>query len=134
MNDTEQKQTTNEIDVAKLARAIRFAFATIVFVLSCFSVNSSLYIGNFHAIFRDMFTGKPLPLLTEFMLGAEQWIILFSILLPLGVIGTLFLRNLARSFYILGALALVTIVEMAVLSYGLWLPFVEIIKNLQATP
>lgn len=132
MNDTEQKSATSEIDVARLARAIRFAFATIVLTISFFSVRTSLSIGSFLAIFKDMLSGRPLPVLTVFIIDFKEWIILFSLLLPLCVIGTLFLRNLARSFYILGVLALVTIIEFVLLSYGLCAPLFQVMKNLTA--
>lgn len=128
MKEAEQIPQPDALDVRQIARAIRFALVAIVLGLSYLSIRSSLSIGNFELIFRDMLGGKPLPSLTQFVLGARPQFIAVSILVPLVAVATLFLRGLIASFYIIGVLVFVTVVQCITIYHGLLAPLTQIIR------
>ena len=88
MNEAEQIPQQDAIDVWQLARAIRFALVSIVLGLSYLSLRSSLSIESFSQIFADMLGGKPLPALTQFVLGARPLFVAVSILVPIVAVAT----------------------------------------------
>lgn len=116
MNEPEKIPPQEVINVWQLARAIRFALVVIVLGLSYLSFRSSFAIDGFSQIFTDMLSGRPLPRLTVIVIGARSLFVAVSILVPLAALGTLFLRNLVRSFYFIGALGLVTLVQFIILT------------------
>jgi hypothetical protein len=130
MNELEPHPPQGPIDVLQLARAMRFALVFLVVGLSYFSVRASLAIGNFAAIFRDMLGNRPLPPFTIFVLGFRDEFIAVSIFVPLAVIGTLFSRRFVWSFYIIGTLGIITLVEFIILYHGLSAPLGEIITSM----
>lgn len=130
MNEIEQKQIRNGVDVPQLARAIRFAFVIIILCLSYVNIRSSLGIDRFDLAFKDM-VGHPLPPLAAFIVGARDDLLVISLLVPLCVIGALFLRDLVRSFYVIGALALVSLIESALIYHLLFTAVVQIIAALE---
>ena len=131
MNSDEQDSPAQTINA--VLNAIRFALVAILLGLSYFSLRSSLSIGNFESIFRDMLEGRPLPVLTRFVLGARPFFVAAAFLVPLAAIATLFLRRLAMSFYIIGALAFITVVQVVVLYEGLTAPMAGIITRMAGT-
>jgi hypothetical protein len=128
MNEAEQTPQPDALDVRQIARAIRFALVAIVLGLSYLSIRSSLSIGNFELIFRDMLGGKPLPSLTQFVLSARPLFVAVSILVPLVAVATLFLRGVIASFYIIGVLVCVTVVQCITIYHGLLAPLTQIIR------
>lgn len=134
MNEAEQIPQQNAIDVRQLARAIRFALVAIVLGLSYFSLRSSLSIGSFEFIFRDMLGGKPLPALTVFVLGARPLFVAVSVFVPTVAIAPLFLRGVIGSFYVIGALGFVAIAQFITLYHGLSAPLTQIISAMSSTP
>ncbi len=75
-----------------------------------------------------MLGGRPLPVITVFILNAEAAFVTVSVLVPIIAMGTLFLRGLVCSFYIIGGLGLVTIVQFITLYEGLSAPFSTIVS------
>ena len=130
MNEPQQIPPEETIDVAQLARAIRFAFVALVGSISYFSIRTSLTIPAFRAIFSDMLNGKPLPLITEWVLSTAPMFAAFSIVVPIVAIATLFSRNFVRSFYILGGLAIFSVIQFVIVYQAMSLPLVEIIKSM----
>jgi hypothetical protein len=130
MNEAEQIPQQDAIDVRQLARAILFALVAIVLGLSYLSLRSSLSIGGFEPIFRDMLAGKPLPGLTQFVLSARQLFVAVSILIPIAAVATLFLRGVIRSFYVIGVLGFITIAQFITLYHGMSAPLTQIISNI----
>ncbi len=130
MNVNEEKKATPPelIDVWQLARAIRFAMVAMVLPLSYLSLRSSLSVATFGAVFHDMLGGKPLPALTQFVFAISPVLIGFAFLAPILALATLFLRKVVLSFYILGVLGFLTVVEFILLYHGLSAPLFEIIK------
>lgn len=118
------------IDVRQLARAIRFALVAIVLSVSYFGLRSSLSIGQFGAIFNDMLAGRPLPAITVFVLKAKLAFVAVSILLPTAAVATLFQRRVVASFYVIGGLSVLAIVQFVVLYHALSAPLVEVIKGM----
>src|SRR4051794_37169496 len=124
MNDFEDN---SHVDVAKLARSIRFAIVAIVLGASYFSLRSSLAISNFEQIFHDMLGNRPLPGLTAFVIGARSGFVAISTLVPVVAFGTLFSRRVIASFYILGSLCFVSTVQFILLCNALSAPLALII-------
>lgn len=133
MNEAKQIPQPDALDVQQIARAIRFALVAIVLGLSYLSIRSSLSIGNFELIFRDMLGGKPLPSLTQFVLSARPLFVAVSILVPLVAVATLFLRGLIASFYIIGVLVCVTVVQCITIYDGLVAPLTQIISAMSSS-
>ena len=134
MNEAEQIPQQDAIDVRQLARAIRFALVSIVLGLSYLSLRSSLSIESFSQIFADMLGGKPLPALTQFVLGARPLFVAVSILVPIVAVATLFLRGIVGSFYIIGVLGFITIAQFITLYHGLSAPLSQIISGMNSGP
>jgi hypothetical protein len=133
LNEAKQVPQLDAIDVRQLARAVRFALVAIVLGLSYLSLRSSLSIGSFEVIFRDMFGGKPLPTLTQFVLSARLLFVAVSILVPIAAVATLFLRDVIRSVYLIGTLGFVTIAQFITLYHGLSAPLTQIISAMSGT-
>ena len=133
MNEAKQIPQPDALDVRQIARAIRFALVAIVLGLSYLSIRSSLSIGNFELIFRDMLGGKPLPRLTQFVLSARPLFVAVSILVPLVAVATLFLRGVTASFYIIGVLVFVTVVQCITIYHGLLAPLTQIISAMSSS-
>lgn len=127
MNEAPPTPPRDTIDIRQLARAIRFALVAIVLGLSYFSFRASFSIENFGLIFKDLLGGKPLPVLTQFILSAAPVFVAVSILVPIVAAGSLFLRSVIGSFYLIGALAIVTLVQFITLYHGLSAPLAQII-------
>ena len=128
MNEAAQHPSQDAIDVRQLAKAIRFALVGIVLGLSYFAIRGSLSIDSFAIIFADMLGGRPIPALTRFVIGAAPLFVAVSFLVPVATVATLFLRGVVRSFYVIGALGLVTIVHFILLYHGLSAPLGQIIS------
>ena len=128
MNEAEQIPQQDAIDVRQLALAIRFTLVSIVLGLSYVSLQSSLSIGTFRLIFADMLGDRPLPTLTQFVLGARPLFVAVSVIVPIVAIATLFLRGLVGSFYIIGVFGLVAIAQFITLYHGLSAPIFEILR------
>ncbi|MEP6669659.1 MAG: hypothetical protein ABJF10_10930 [Chthoniobacter sp.] len=134
MNGTEPTLPPNTIDILQLARAIRFALVSIVLGLSYFSLRVTLTIEGFEQIFRDMLGGRALPWLTVLILRGRLLFLGVSILVPTLAIGSLFNSQVVRSFYLIGGLGLLTVLQFVVLYHGLTAPLLEIIKAMGGNP
>jgi hypothetical protein len=134
MNDSPPSLPQPAFDIVKFAGATRFALVSIVFCLAYFGVSSSLSIGHFEQIFRDMLGGKPLPTVTQWIIHFRLLILLISLLVPLIALATLFLSNLARAVTILGWLVIISFVQCLTIYQGLVAPFLDIMKALGGTP
>jgi hypothetical protein len=128
MNEAAQNPPPDAIDVRQLAKAIRFALVGIVLGLSYLSIRGSLSIGSFAMIFTDMLNGRPLPVLTRFVIAAGPLFVAVSFLVPVAAVATLFLRGVVRSFYVIGTLGFITIVQFIMLYHGLSAPLGQIIS------
>jgi hypothetical protein len=131
-NHTSQGAEDEGIDVRKLAKAIRFAFAVIVLFLTGLCLRSSLAIEGFGRIFKDMLGNKPLPSLTTSILAAQPALVDLNVLMLMLVLAACFLRNPVRSFYALGILALIGLVELVLLYHGLTGVLFQIIEAMGA--
>lgn len=130
MPESSQIPSQNAPDIRQLGRAVRFALVAIVLGLSYFGIRASLSIENFHQIFTDMIGGKPLPPLTTFVINARPGFMFVSFIVPLVAFGMLFVRNLVISIYVIGVLALVTLIQFIVLYHALSAPFIQIATNM----
>lgn len=113
-----------------VARAIRFAFVCFLLVPSYFNIRGSFLISNFKGLFSDMLEGHSLPLIASFVLANRWLFITTSVLLPSIALATLRDRNILRSFYVLGALALMTLIQIIFLYQGLCAPLSTLINLL----
>jgi hypothetical protein len=130
--NTAEINTNSEVNVLQLARSIRFALVTIVVAFSYLSIRSSLSIGHFQQIYMDMLGGRPLPSLTVLVINARPVFVLLSLFVPFATVATLFLRSLTASFYVIGSLGFLTIVEFIVLYHGLSAPLTQIISGMSS--
>jgi type II secretory pathway component PulF len=121
------------LDVLQLAKAIRFAFAMFIVCIGYFSIRSSLSIPGFEQIFKDMLGGKQLPPSTALLIHASSIVVAVSFLVPLCAIVSLFNRDLIKSFYLLGTLAIITLVEFVWISHALFAPLMMIISSMQGS-
>ncbi len=118
------------ISVRQLANAIRFIFYAVVLGLSSVAIVLCMSISDFEGIFKDMLNGKPLPLVTQFLLMGRPFLVAASFLVPVGATATLLSRRVVLSLYILGVLGFVAIAESAFLYAGLFAPLVGILKEM----
>lgn len=116
------------LDVVQLGKAIRFAFVAIVVGLSYPTIRSTLAIDSFMRIYMDMLNGRPLPALTTLMIQFRWVLNLISFLVPVAAMATLLDRQLPRSFYVLGAIGFIAILQAVVLYTALFAPFSAIMR------
>jgi hypothetical protein len=115
-------------EVFKMIRAIRFVLVVIVLGLSYFSIRFSFSID----IFEDVWAGMNLKLLpvTSFIITARPVLMILSILFPFVALASCCHRNVARSFYIIGGITLLTVVQLILLYQGLSAPMFQLMSNL----
>jgi hypothetical protein len=133
MNDSPPNPSSPGFDPVQFARATRFAFVAIVLCISYFSMRTSLAIGHFETIYRDMLGGKPLPPVTQWVMYLRTLFVLVSLFIPLTALATLCMSNLTRAVTILGWLIPLALVELVMLSQALSAPLFEIFKQMGGT-
>lgn len=111
------------------ARAVRVVLVVIVLGLSYFSVRLSWSIGVFERLFVEVLNGRPLPVVTAWVLEGRFILMATSVLAPVLAILTLFLGNLAVSFRLIAILALVVVGQLIFEYAALWLPLSQILAH-----
>jgi hypothetical protein len=129
----ESDTTLARAEADQLFRAIRFALFAITLGLSYFSIRASMAIPHFRAVFADLLEGQALPWLTHFIFQARYVFLVTSWLLPLGALWAVFMPVKARSFYVLGAIAMMTIVQSIVICTALSEPLIGLVNQLGDT-
>ena len=117
------------INVGSLARAIRFALVCILLGLCYLNLRCALSINAFAWIYSEKCLGA-LPPSIEFILKYRILLISLSVILPFCAVLILFSGQVIRSFYALGLLALLTLVELVTLYFGLFSEFKLIIQSM----
>lgn len=133
MDEIRNNPPHDAIDIRQLARAIRFALIAFILALSYLGLWSSMSIKRFVRTFEDMLGDGGLPALTQFVSGAQGFFVLLSVLVPIVAVSMLFHRSIVRSFYVIGALGLLTISQFILVNYALAVPLVQIL-NAMSTP
>ena len=110
-------QSSIPLEVARLGRAIRFSMVCLVVGLSYFTIRVSFDI----VVIQRLLAVKPVSVLTDTVFIIRPWLVICSLFTPLLAIATLFSRRLVTSFYVLGVLALLTILQFALEFVGLGL-------------
>lgn len=134
MNEDNHNHNSNfeALNLPRIGHATRFAIACVVLGFSYLSIRSSLSISRFERVFEDMLgSGTRLPALTTFVMGVRPAFVALSFCIPVACIAIFFIRDIARSLYCLGVLALIAIIECIVLFHALSSPLVEIISGMQ---
>jgi hypothetical protein len=127
-----QLSAPQEISIQALARATRFALAMIAIVLAYLPFRFSMLISNFEKISEDMLgAASQIPVITRYLFASAPFIVALSGAIMLAPVAVLFMRNIPRSLYILGALAVVSVVNSVVISHALFAPLLEIITRMQ---
>lgn len=117
-------------EIRKIAKAMCFALASIVIILSYPAIRLALAIDTLAAIGGDMFKGKPLPILQQFMFAYQSDIIRLSICLPIVAIVALLIPRPVLAIYILSSLVLITGLLALMLGH-LYFNFVlDVVKDL----
>ncbi len=120
-------------EIRQIGRATRFALACIVVAFSYFSIRSNLSIPGFERIFADMIgEDTQLPAITRFVIAARYGLLALSCGVPIACIVFLFTRNIAKSLYWIGVMALVTVVQWVVLFYAMSAPLMMIITQMNS--
>jgi hypothetical protein len=133
MTDSQQSASPASPEIWRIVRAVRFALVCIVLGLSYFDIHVSLAIPDFQRIFADMIEGTALPLITTLVIHGHWALVTCSFLLPATALGTFFFRATTKSIYIIGVLALMTILQTAIMCQGLSDPLFRLTKQLDAT-
>ncbi len=135
MNEDIPDNKTEVTDFLRVARAARFAMVCIVLGFSCITVRMTSNIHNFETIFTDMLgDGAKLPALPLFVLHTQTLLNVLARGIPVVCIAALFMRDIARSFYLLGTLAIASIIMWFVISTAVSLPLNEIISRMSGVP
>jgi hypothetical protein len=130
MTDSEPTNPEDIIDVRRLANAVRlFAFA-IVMGLSLFNFTIVRSISRFETMFGDMLGGKPLPLVTQLVIEGKLVLLLVAGLFPAFALWALLSPRVVPAIYALGIAALIALLEAGVVFLVLFLPLVEIMKQM----
>lgn len=116
------------------ARAVRFGFAAVVLGMSYPNIRCALGIYRFELIFRDMLGGKPLPVITTFVIQAQPVLLGLSILIPLAAIILIFAGRLSRSIYVCGGLILAVFFQLFFTWQALSEPLFDIVRAMGGTP
>ena len=74
-----------------------------------------------------------LPTVTTFVLWAHPVILALCVSIPFVAIALLFTRDVARSIYCLGVLALLSILQCILLYQALWSPLGTIVEKMVGT-
>ena len=122
------------IDIAALGRAIRFALVCVLLGLCFLNLCCALSINASIAVFKDMLNGRPLPAITGFVIQFRILFTSLSVIVPFCAVMIPFSSQLIRSFYALGLLALLALIELVTVYTALLLPFKVIIVSLGASP
>lgn len=133
MSDSENPPQST-VDFVAIVRAMRFAMLSIVFVVAYFSIRESLLIPRFDLIYHDMLGGSAIPAKSAFVIETRTGFLILSIAFPLAAIGTLFMRNLPRSFYMLSGILVALTLQAVFLFHALTAPIVEILDKMSGTP
>ena len=118
-------------DFFKILRAVRFVFVVIILGLSYFSIRFSFSLHSYEELWAGM--GLKLLPITSFVIAARPVLMAFSFLFPIAALVSCWDRNFARSFYIIGILTLLTIVQLILLYQGWLAPLVQLMSNV-STP
>jgi hypothetical protein len=124
----------SQVDIAALARAIRFALVCLLLGLCYLNLRCTFSINACSSIFKDMLGGKPLPASTVFVLQFRILFASISVVVPFCAVLILFTREMIRSFYAVGLLALLTLGELVTVYCALLAPFKFIIQTMGGNP
>jgi uncharacterized membrane protein YfhO len=118
-------------EIRSLAAGVRAVAGILVLILSYFNLSPLLKVAEFQMIYADMFGGKPLPLLTEFVIrGLPLWLAL-AVLLPVLACGALFtVRDHRRALFIAAGSMLLIGIQIILTCAGLFAPLMTIISDL----
>ena len=120
-------------EIRQIGRATRFALTCIVVAFSYFSIRSSFCIPAFVQVFADMLgEDAQLPAITRFVFAARYGLLSLSCGIPIACIALLFTRNIAKSIYWIGILALVAVVQWVVVFSAMSEPVMEVITKMQS--
>jgi hypothetical protein len=116
-------------------RAIRLSFCVFSLIFSYFAVRLTICINGFQAIFNDMLGGKPLPAITQFVLGTKWlWITSAFTLAFLPFLFAFTIQRTSHSLYgITGATGL-QLIPTIFLGNALLAPLLSIISSMQNAP
>lgn len=98
----------------------------IFFLSSFFNIFTAVFITpKFEQIFQDALPGKPLPTVTELLLGFHPFVIAVTVLWPvLGLLAILFPKRTSSSIWIIVCLLLLVILQVGVTIIALFMPMI----------
>ena len=117
-------------DLHRIARAVRFAVVAIVLAICVPTLHLSFSIGRFMTVFAELFRDVELPLITTIVFNARPAFWFLSVIIPIGALATLQMRDFVPSFYLLGVLTLFTVAQFLVLYFALSAPLLQLMAAL----
>jgi hypothetical protein len=103
----------------------------IVLGVSHLNIRSVLSINNFDLMFAESLPGKPLPVLTTFVMEYSTPLAWLACAVSACAFASLFLPRLTVAFYVLGGAAVAAFAEMTVLQEGLLAPLRMILSGIR---
>ncbi len=123
-----------ELTVKDLARAVQIILTCLVLGVSYFNIRLSNSIPVFESIFMDMMSGKPLPMLTQFVISTAWAFNIMSVLiLPLSI-ALFFIRRPVMAIYWNGALLMVCMGSIILITRSMYGPLIQLFMGLNGPP
>jgi len=117
----------------QLARAMKLGFLAILFGISFFNILGTIFlVPKFEQIFHDMLGGKPLPVLTTFVIGAHEVWIFVSLALPLAGVLICRLSSPERAVTVIAAATAAALAQTVITVFALFLPLISIIQTMSS--
>lgn len=119
--------------IRSLALGVRAVALIFTLILSYFNVRLAFHISDFQTIFSDMLGGKPLPLITDFLLRAKPILIGSSISLAVAAIATILLvRSHKHALFAVAGIMAAIFLQLVLTWTGLFAPLQSIITGLSS--
>src|SRR5688500_13431828 len=116
------------LENVRIFKGIRFALVSVLLAISCLTLRCCFEISAVRSIAADMIEGKPLPLVASVVFRFELPFLILSTVIPVLALTTLCMKNLPRSFYVLGALGLTSCLLLALVWEAIWRPFTMLLN------
>jgi hypothetical protein len=133
MDTTTERDDSNFLEFLhfnRIAQATRFAIGCVVIGISLLAILTSLGIDRQESMLEDMIGSRDkLPDLTKLVMGTSGVFVLVSFAIPVCCIFLMLSRNMVRSLYLLGGLALVSIVEAIVIYVAMSVPLMTVLQQ-----
>jgi len=137
MSDTSVEAKISELSakVDSLIFGYKVGALALLFLASLFNVGDTFSISHFRQIFQDALPGKPLPLLTNFLLEFQTLVTCLAVLWPaLGLLSVFIFKKVSTTIIVITGLLIVVILQLALTWLGLFMPMVSLLNGISDSP